>query len=685
MTATVQLAVSSVRARTRVGLPVRVYAYVGTLSVLAVLAVVPPLLQQLGSVPWLSWHLVSAYAFAVMLFAGELRPLFIARFDGETDQVSVSATFAVALVLTGPLVLALAVQLAASATDDLIRRRRPATLVFNAAQYVLTLAATRLVFTAVSGHAYLAPISHLKPADIPAALLAGLVYFAVNNAAVGGIRALATRVSLLDVLREDVRVQGLPSSTLLGLAPVAAVLIDFSPLMLPLLVIPLIGVQRNAWIAAKRQHEALHDGLTGLPNRTLFSLRATRAVEERQGERLVAVMLLDLDHFKEVNDTLGHQAGDDLLREVARRLTSALPPEVTVARLGGDEFAVLVADADSVETVVAHAEAIAENLRAPVLAEGVRLSVQGSIGIALCPLHADSVHSLLQRADIALYRAKANRGDIKVYHPASDEHTVHRLALLGDLHAAVVNDEMSLVFQPQVDATNGQVVAVEALMRWSHPVHGTIAPDVFIPLAENSGLIAPMSRTAVALALATLAALRAGGLELEMAVNISARQLSDLHLPQWIGELLMASGVPAPALTIEVTEGTIAADPQRAMQVLNDLRTLGVRLSIDDFGTGYSSLSYLQRLQPDELKVDKSFVLGMGTDENNRVIVSSTVELAHALGLSVVAEGVEDAATYAALRGLGCDRLQGFHIARPMSAAALTMWLATRTDGKVPA
>ena len=631
---------------------------------------------QVPVIAWTSLQMPALYLLAILLFVGELRPLLIARGDGDTDRVTVSATFAVALVLIGPLSLALVAQALAVAVDDLGRRGRWQRITFNMGQYLLTLLAARWVFSLTSGHPFCAVTTELAPGDILPALLAAAAYFLVNNGTVAIVVALDSGQNPLAVLREDVRVQGMSSSILLGLAPVAAVAADFSPFVIPLLVLPLVGVQHNAWIAAQRQHEALHDGLTGLPNRELFRRRAERALAQAEGsDRKVAVMLLDLDHFKEVNDTLGHHVGDGLLREVASRVTAVVPEQVTVARLGGDEFAVLVPDAGGTTSVTALAETITARLREPVVADGVRIGVQASIGIAISPEHASTVETLLKRADIALYRAKTNRGETQVYRAEIDQHTVLRLSLLGDLHTALDNGEFELVFQPQVITRTGRVTGIEALMRWRHPSHGVIPPDVFIPLAENTGLIGAMSQRAMESALSTLATLRAAGHDLEVAVNVSARLLSDLELPRWVAQMLRDAQVPAARLTIEVTESTITADPGRAMQVLRDLREIGVRLTVDDFGTGYSSLSYLRRLQPDELKVDKSFVMQMSGDENSAVIVRSTIELAHGLGLSVVAEGVEDQLTYDALDLLGCDRIQGFHVARPMSLPALKAWL----------
>jgi diguanylate cyclase (GGDEF)-like protein len=626
--------------------------------------------------------MASSYVLAALLFTGEMRPLHVVRQDGEADRITVSSTFAVALVLIGPLSLALLAQGLAVVVDDGFRRRSLLKAAFNAGQYAITLTLSRGVFCWLADVSWTSAPTTLSAGDLVPAMAAALVYFLVNNVLVAGVQARDDGRTTLSILRSDVSVQAMPSSISLGLAPVAAVAAGYSAWILPLLVLPLVGIQHSAWIAERRKHEALHDGLTGLPNRALFHMWAGRAISRiGDGSGKVGVMLLDLDHFKEVNDTLGHHVGDGLLRQVAGRLTTGVPDGVVVARLGGDEFAVLVPAADSVADVVGLAERLAQRLREPVLACGVRVSVQASVGIAVRPDHADSVETLLQRADIALYRAKDERGKVQVYRTEIDQHTIRKLSLVGDLHAAIENDEFELVYQPQVDAPSRQVVSVEALMRWRHPVHGMLSPDVFIPLAENTGAIAAMSRTAIAKALTTVAVLRSQGHEVCVAVNLSARLLSDLVLPAWVEQLLANTGVPARCLTIEVTESTITADPRRAMEVLQHLRSIGVRLSVDDFGIGYSSLAYLRRLRPDELKVDKSFVLTMREDENSAVIVRSTIELAHGLGLSVVAEGVEDQWTYEALDTLGADRIQGYHVARPMPALALTEWL---DDARVP-
>ena len=657
----------------------RSHAFIGVVVTagLALLAVT----VGLQAAAWRSWHEVSVACFllAGMLFVGELRAIPVPRGDDTTDELTVSSTFATALVLIGPLGLALVAQVVAVGLDDLRHGRPRRVFLFNLGQYVLTLVAARGAFCLLSGDHFFALHSDIGPRDIPAMLAAGVAYFVVNNTLVAVTVALDTGASVAEVLLEDVRFQIATSSILLGLAPVAAHASLFSVAMLPLLLLPILGVHRNAQMALHRQHEALHDSLTGLPNRELFRRRLERTLAStRQDGGSMAVLLFDLDHFKEINDTLGHHVGDEVIKEVAERLRSMADEDVTVARLGGDELAVLIPDVESVSTAQASAHRFLEGCQQAIEVHGVRMVVNASVGVALAPQHADTVPSLLKRADIALYRAKTNRGEIQAYRPEIDQHTIERLSLLGDLHTAVENTELRLLFQPQVSADTGDVMAVEALVRWLHPKHGVVKPDVFIPLAENSGLITPISRWVLEEAVSSLARWRAAGHDFSMSVNMSARVLSDLDLPLFVRHVLEAHDVPPSRLTIEVTESTIMADPVRALKVLGMLRTLGVSLAVDDFGTGYSSLAYLRRMDVDELKIDKSFVLQMGVDDNSAIIVRSTVELGHSLGLSVTAEGVEDSHTLDTLVALGCDRIQGYHVSQPLTALALEAWLTTR-------
>jgi diguanylate cyclase (GGDEF)-like protein len=628
----------------------------------------------------LDWRGVGpqCYLLALMLFVGELRAIPVPRGDDTTDQLTVSSTFATALVLVGPLSLALLVQAAAVALSDRLSEMPRRVMLFNIGQYLLTLAATRITYCFASGHDLFSLSTDFAPSDIPAALLASGAYFVVNNGLVATVVALDAGIPVLKVLGEDVRFQLATSSILLGLAPVAAHVGAFSVAMLPLLVLPILGVHRNAQMSLRRQHEAMHDSLTDLPNRELLRRRAARALAIADDRHPVAVMLIDLDHFKEINDTMGHHVGDQVIREVAKRLEDFARSGMTVARLGGDEFAVLMTEVEGPVNASLVANELAARLREPVVVDSVRLGVQASVGIALAPQDADSFEDLLKRADIALYRAKSNRGEIQSYRPEIDGYTIERLSLLGDLHGAVENDEFVLAFQPQVCARTGDVLSVEALSRWLHPRHGLVNPDVFIPLAENSGLISRLSRWGIEQAIGTLRTWHDLGHDISMAVNVSARLLTDLDLPEFIRVTLDHYGVPASRLTVEVTESTIMADPKRALEVLGALRAMGVSLAVDDYGTGYSSLSYLRRIDADELKIDKSFVMQMGLDDNSAIIVRSTIELGHSLGLTVTAEGVEDRATHDTLQQLGCDRLQGYFHSRPLSAPAMEAWLNER-------
>ncbi len=424
------------------------------------------------------------------------------------------------------------------------------------------------------------------------------------------------------------------------------------------------------------RHQARHDALTGLPNRRMLHERLREALGRSQGDDApVALCLLDLDHFKEVNDTLGHEHGDLLLRQVAARLTDAARPVDTVVRLGGDEFAIVVpavdlAGADAVATALGAA------LDAPFSIAGHSLQVGASIGIALGPAHGRDSATLLRRADVAMYTAKrASGGGYVVYAPEQDAALPARLSLIADLRRALADGALLLHYQPQVAVGSGRVVGVETLARWLHPTHGFVPPDQFIPLVEGMGLIGALTDWVLDTAIRQCRAWRDAGHALVVAVNLSAATMHDLRLPATIAQLLHAHGVPAGSLRLEVTESALMADPARAGVVLAGLAEVGVGISVDDYGTGYSSLAYLKRLPVDELKIDRAFVRNLTTDEADRIIVASTIGLGHSLGLTVVAEGVEDEATQAALAALGCDTLQGYHLGRPMPVVELDGWL----------
>jgi len=436
-------------------------------------------------------------------------------------------------------------------------------------------------------------------------------------------------------------------------------------------------VDRLRQEVTEKEHLAQHDPLTGLPNRTRFNELVEEAVA---GDRPAAVVLMDLDRFKEVNDALGHDIGDTLLREVGTRLQDRLNGRGVVARLGGDEFAVLLPGADSEEAAVALTAELTGALEQPIPVGQLRLNTRTSAGIALAPAHGTDASTLLRRADVAMYSAKDTRSGDRVYQPEQDRHTPRRLALIGDLNQAITHRDLQVVFQPKVDPASGLVTGAEALARWQHPEQGFIPPDQFIPLAEHSGLIRPLTMHVLDVALQRCASWRRAGHDLDVAVNLSPNSLLDIGLPDVAAELLHQTGIPPSALTLEITESSIMADPTRSLRTLDRLHTLGVKLAIDDFGTGYSSLGRLRELPIDEVKIDKSFVQRMSVDHRDRAVVNSALQLGHALELEVVAEGVEDVETYTHLTNEGCNVIQGYYVSRPLPADTFADWLAARRE-----
>ena len=444
-------------------------------------------------------------------------------------------------------------------------------------------------------------------------------------------------------------------------------------------VLALEGVAGHAAVALQNRrlvdrltYESRHDLLTALPNRTEFQSRLSTHLQGSSS--CTAVLLMDLDRFKDVNDTLGHAAGDRLLCEVAGRLSASVDGRSTVARLGGDEFAVVLPGCD-VDDAIEVARTLRRVLEQPVGIEGVSVDVGVSIGVAAAPQHGDDASLLMRRADIAMYDAKSRAG-IAVYDPERDESSTSRLALVAQLRRALARGEFSLDYQPKVLAATGRPVGFEALLRWHHPQRGLVPPDDFIPLAERAGLLQDITAWVLETALDAVVSWRAAGHDLGVAVNLSPRNLLDPGLAATVRRGLASRGLAADVLTLEITEGTIMAEPGRAVETLQQLRSTGVRLSVDDFGTGYSSLAYLKRLPVHEVKVDKSFVRHLAEDEADVAIVRAVVTLAASLRLAVVAEGVEDETSLALLRSLGCDLLQGYHISRPMRSASVLPWLA---------
>ena len=432
----------------------------------------------------------------------------------------------------------------------------------------------------------------------------------------------------------------------------------------------------------KLAREAYFDELTGLPNRTRFTHEVERALREAKGKD-TAVLLFDLDRFKEINDTLGHGCGDEVLRAVAARLATLNAPGFVLARLGGDEFGILArADAGSAFSLgrrALHAFKLSFEI------DGIPLAVESSIGAAIAPEHATDAESLIRRADVAMYAAKERRAGIAIYDPESDPNDAERLALGGELGRALDEEELLLFYQPKISLSSGRIIGVETLVRWLHPRRGLLPPSEFMPFAERTGLIRPLSHYVLERAIRQCSVWQTAAIDIHVAVNLTMHDLVDAELPTDVATLLAEAGLPPERLEVEITESAIMSDPFRVRQALLHLSELGVRIAIDDFGTGYSSLGYLKRLPVDELKIDRSFVIAMATNANDATIVRSTIDLGRNLGLTVVAEGVERGETLERLKELGCDVAQGYVMGQPAPAEELTGLLFADTPLTRPA
>ncbi|MDP2682227.1 MAG: EAL domain-containing protein [Deltaproteobacteria bacterium] len=445
-------------------------------------------------------------------------------------------------------------------------------------------------------------------------------------------------------------------------------------------LISAVASQLGIFIQQKQSEErinylAYHDILTGLPNRLMLHDKIEEAISGARKEgRSIALFIIDLDHFKDINDTLGHQHGDTLLVSIADRLKNIFADTGTVSRLGGDDFTVILPGAD-VETVSRFVDKITKSLDEPFLIGDIPINTTACIGVSFFPGHGEDTHTLLRRADIALHEARKQGSNWAIYSPEYEKFSSGHLALIGVLRHAIDSNQMFLLYQPKIDLKTSKVIGVEALVRWQHPTNGVIPPDQFIFLAEHSGLIKQLTSWVIGEALCQARGWQSAGRDISVAANLSVRSLyAPMFLDQTKG-LLATWGVDPGRLRLEITESVIMSDPELAMEIITQLTIMGVRFSIDDFGIGYSSLKYLQRLPVDEIKIDKSFVMKMLSDENSLKIVHSTIELAHSLGLKVVAEGVESQETMDRLASLGCDAAQGYFISRPITNEELVCWM----------
>lgn len=615
---------------------------------------------------------------AALVVFGEMRPILTPGSAVE-EGVTPSTTFTFALLLYVGCPTAAVVQALATVVTAAVARKAAFRTAFNVAQYTLSLGAAALVLEVMGHSATPTDPWVVDGPQLLAVLLAGATYFAANDGLVGAAVALLNRQPVLGTLRADIGYQFLVSAAVLGLAPLVVLAMDRSALLVPLFVLPLIAVHKHASVSLEREHQALHDELTGLPNRKMLRQHTETALADgaRDGESM-ALCLLDLDRFKEVNDTLGHATGDRLLRLVAARVQQSAGPGDIIARLGGDEFAVLLPDVRDSSAARDVARRMRTAISEPFRLDGMLFDLEASVGIALHPADARDVEVLLQRADVAMYLAKEQRCGIEVYDIDNDRNSPARLGMLGELRQAIDRGELELHYQPKLSLPHETVMGLEGLVRWRHPRRGLVPPDEFVPLAEQSYLMHDLTRYVVEAALEQVAWWWRAGFPVQVAVNVSARDLLDSSLADTVAAGLLRHDVPADALQMEITERVLMSEPAHAAETLSALAELGVPLSLDDFGTGYSSLVHLKRLPVQELKIDASFVQRMADDADDAVIVHSIIDLAAALGLRSVAEGVERADTLHMLGSLGCDAVQGWYFGMPMMAEPATTWLAER-------
>jgi diguanylate cyclase (GGDEF)-like protein len=643
--------------------------FVGSVAVIGLLVVIGVLL--LSPIPAISSMGPAFLAVSGLLLISEFRPLFI---GGARDAAGVvlSTAFVFSVLIRYDLAMALALQTLAVVISDTTKRKAIWRVGFNGGQYALSWSAAWLVMRLLGHSTSPSHPTELDQHALLAAIAGAVTFFVTNEYLVA--RAISWRVgeTLWETLRPDLAYEFLTTGALLAFAPLVVLSMQAGPLFVPLLVPVVAAVYAFGSVAQRSETRSLTDDLTGLANRKRLGADTAAAVQDED----VSLVLLDLDRFKEVNDTLGHHVGDQLLVAVARRLQSALRPGDTVARLGGDEFALLLPGAGADVAIKAAVRARVA-LSEPFVLGGLLIDVAASAGIAVSPEHGMDVDVLLQHADVAMYLSKES-GEVEVYDSARDRNSTTRLALLGELRRALELDELELHYQPKADLATGRVVGVEALVRWRHPERGLIPPDDFIPLAERSGLIGQLTAWVVDAGLRQTAAWRARGWELGLAVNVTVKDLCGDELVDVVARGLARYAVPSGSLQLEVTEGSLFADSARARLTLKRLEALGVSLSLDDFGTGWSSLVQLRQLPVSEIKVDRSFVSRMVEDPRDAAIVRSVVDLGRGLGMRVVAEGVEDDATWQLLNELGCDRAQGWWLSRALAAEDLTRWLEQR-------
>jgi diguanylate cyclase (GGDEF)-like protein len=635
---------------------------------------------SLVALPWVrEWQVddpVLLLVLSAFVLAGELLPIPVPRRRGLAN-VTISAAFAFAILLRfGPGPAAL-VYVSSSVVADAVQGVSPLKILFNAAQYLLAIVAA----AGVLALAHSLPIGPITGSELPIVLVAAAAFFVTNHVLACVAGALLVSASVRGYLRDDLEFQAWTGGCVLAFAPALLASADVSIALVPVCFVPMLAVYFGGRQAALSSHRAHHDALTGLPNRSALSETLQQMLDAAErDQRALAVMLLDLDDFKSINDTLGHELGDLTLQQVAGRLHQAVCDRTVLARIGGDEFAVLINGGQ------AEAEAVGgrllDALDDPLEVDSVGLHIRASIGIACFPQHGRTAPELIRHADVAMYCAKGSNAAFHTYAEEDDEYSIDRLALAAQLRRGIERGELVVHYQPKVPLQGGTTLALEALVRWNHPQLGCIGPDGFIPLAEQTGIIKPLTEKVLEASLEQCKRWRQEGLEVTVSVNVSTRSLLDHDLPTIIRTLLRRLDLNASALQLEITESRIVADLPRARAALEELRAMGVMIAIDDFGTGYSSLKQLQQLPVDEIKIDRSFVTRMETDRQDAVLVHSIIDLGRNLGLRVTAEGVETENVKTVLAELGCDFAQGFHVGRPVVANECSRYLTSAAPGE---
>jgi diguanylate cyclase (GGDEF)-like protein len=651
-------------------LPV-VRLYVGILGAVAALIVGQLVALDVPLDPGPSGR-IPALLFAVLLFIGETQPRLWMRW-GDQAQITPGWAFAYAVVLVGsPLGAVIAVVLTHLYTD--VRHRKGALkIAFNASQVAVSLSCSALVLHVFGVDDGILDIEHLPVQSAIGILIGGIVTFVVNGALLTIVISLHQGVPVRSFVNRSYVMSIAADAALLALAPVFVIAIEFSTLMVPLLAITAFLVYHSARNALKSEHEANHDPLTLLLNRRAFDERLAKAVDEAEmPDRMALVLVMDLDRFKDINDRLGHPIGDRLLRSFAERLERILPGGAFASRLGGDEFAVLLPNVASVEAAWSYVRRWHAELSEPHDLSGFPLTSAVSIGAALAPQHGRSGAALTAAADVAMYRAKQRRSGVEFATSSDGVHDVGRVGLLNDIAEALRTDQMFAHYQPLVRLSDGSIESVEALVRWEHPVHGLIPPSDFIGMVEHTDLIAPLTEMMFRTAIRDVQLL--DGATPKLSVNVAARSLGDRQFAATVLSIMREAGFPPTLLEIEIIERDIVTSSERSLLALSTLREHGVRVAIDDFGTGYSSFLTLRDLHADRLKIDQQFTANIIHSPADELIVTKLVEIAHALGLDVVAEGVESYEVWERLREIGCDLAQGYAIARPMPISELVAW-----------